>query len=320
MSDSNSGPEVPEVDNDIDVPAAPTGDSESTDTTSESGDNDGVTLNKQDVWKDLEGKTKAGAELAKKTGVEAYAKGVLKDQLVEKAMLIEDDMNVEGTEAYKLNFVWNELTPEGRSEFLKGNSLIWKMLAMAKANTLPMLEMAENTWHFFKRKTYNPENLDIGDFTPAVVQMYCSLGLLECSEEEAKSIDEMAAKGLKVAATGAKVLGWIALAIPTLEPLKPVLDTAGKAAGLAALPAEWAAKLMPEVRAEVKRKSVEVQAERVKQHNAAGQDLGKEVPIAAQGPMDYAKEQMPANASLGEAPKAPVAPANNPVVGESKAA
>ncbi len=287
MSDSNSGPEV---DNDIDVPAAPTGDSESTDTTSESGDNDDVTLNKQDVWKDLEGKTKAGAELAKKTGAEAYAKDVIKNQLVGKAMAIEADMNVEGTEAWKLNYVWNELTPEGRSEFLKGNSLIWKMLAMAKANTLPMLEMAENTWHFFKRKTYKPENLDIGDFTPAVVQMYCSLGLLECSEEEAKSIDEMAAKGLKVAATGAKVLGWIALAIPTLEPLKPVLDTVGKGAGLAAKPAEWASKLMTEVRAEVKRQSVEVQAARMAQHNAEAEAVGPEVTMKPTGPMDDQKE------------------------------
>lgn len=288
MSDNSQGPEV--EDDVIDEPEATSDNSHGAE--SPEPDNDEVVLDEKegDVWEGLEKKTKEGAELAKKTGIEAYAKETIKNQLVGKAMAIEADMNVEGTEAWKLNFVWNELTPEGRAEFLKGNGLLWKMLVATKNNLLPMVNIAQNCWGYFKRKTYDAKNLSIGDFKPETIQMYCSLGLLECSEEEAKAIDGMAAKGLKIAAKGAKVLKWISLAVPAAEEFEPVFATAEKAAGLAAKPAEWAAALMPEVRNEVKRRSLEVQAARMSQHNYAVEDMGPEVPMAANGPMDEEKK------------------------------
>lgn len=287
MHDDSQGPEsVP----DIDIPES------SADTPNEAPethDNDEVVLAKEegDVWQGLEKNTKEGAEFAKKIGAETFARQMVKDQLIRKAMDVEASMHEEGSEPWKLNCVWNELTPEGRTAFLNGNSLLWKLLAMVKTNLLPMVDIAENCWHFFKRKTYKPENLDIGDFKPEIVQMYCSLGLLECSEEEAKAIDTMAAKGLKVGAKAAKVLGWIALAIPGLEEVEPALKTLEKGAALAAKPAEWGAELMPEVRSEVKRQSVEVQKTRMEEHNKAGEDLEGDVNLPPVGPMDEAKAE-----------------------------
>lgn len=288
MVNDHTGPET--EDNDIDVSGVPSGDSNGSESHDVQGDHDDVTLDGKDPWKDLEGKAKAGVHLAEKTGALAYTEEVIKTQLVDAAMKIEGDMNTEGTEAYKLNYVWNELTPEGRSAFLAGNSLLWKVLKMAGKNAIPMLSIAQEAWGFFKRKTYKAQDLAISDFTPETVQVYCALGLLECSEAEAKQIDEMAAKALKVGAKGAKVLSLVALAIPGAEEFSPVFDKMAKGATLAEKPAEWAAKLMPQIRNEVKRRSVEVQATRMAQHNIAAADMGPEVPMAANGPMDDVKE------------------------------
>lgn len=289
MSDSQGSPEV---DNDIDVPAVEDPhDSASED--SEGADNDEVTLDNKDVWDSLEKKTKAGAELAKKTGIEGWAKRTLQDQLVEKAMLIEEEMNKEGTDAYNIRYVWNEvLTPEGRSEFLKGNGLVMKVLTMLFTNLLPMVGMAFEGMHFINRTVnkHHPEKLSLKDFKPETIQIYCSLGLLECNEAEAKEVDQMAAKGLKLAANGAKVLKWASLLIPVAEELEPAFSTGEKGAKLLSKPAEWAGDLMPAVRSEVKRRSVEVDKARMEEHNKAGEDLGKEVPLTPKGPMDEAKK------------------------------
>lgn len=289
MSDNSHGSEV--ADDVLDVPESTPSDTHGAE--SPEPDNDEVVLDEKegDVWKDLESKTKAGAELAKKTGALAYAENTIQTQLIERAMAIEEDMNKEGTEANKLKYVWEEaLTPEGRSEFLKGNTLIWKIFEAAKNGVLPMVNIAENVMHFFKRKTFDAKNLSITDFKPETIQIYCSLGLLECSEEEAKSIDEMAAKGLKIAAKGAKVLSWIALAIPAAEEFSPVLDKVAKGAAIIEKPAEWAANLMPGVRSEVKRRSVEVLQEQMAQHNEVGADVQPQVIIPANGPMDEQKK------------------------------
>jgi len=291
MTDSHGSPEAdsegPDVDLEIDLPEVPVEDSDG----SGEADNDDVELNGEDPWKGLEEKSKKTAEVAEKTGVLKVTEDVIKAQLVSSAMKIEGDMNTPGTEANKLRTVWNELTPEGQSEFLKGNSMIWKVLEVAIASPMAPITVMETAWKFFKRKAFSAENLKVSDFKPEKVQMYCSLGVLECSDEDAKNIDQMAAKSLKVIANTAKVAKWVAMVIPGAQEFSPVLDKAGKGAGLLEKPAEWAGNLMPEVRREVKRQSVEVEKARMEQHNQAAEDV-PEAQIPANGPMDDVK---PAN-------------------------
>lgn len=288
MSDNSHGPEV--EDDVIDVPESTPSDTHGAE--SPEPDNDEVVLDEKggDVWKDLESKTKAGAELAKKTGALAYVETTIQTNLIEKAMLIEKEMNVEGTEAAKLKHVWEDvLTPEGRTAYLEGNSLLWKILAGLARGSFPLVNIAIEGMHFFNRKF--SELPAISNFQPETVQMYCSLGLFECSEEEAKNIDGMASKGLKIAAKGAKALSWVALAIPAAEEFSPVLDKVAKGAAIIEKPAEWAANLMPGVRSEVKRRSVEVLQEQMAQHNEVGADVQPQVIIPANGPMDEEKKK-----------------------------
>lgn len=292
MTDAHTGPEMdsegPDVEIDVhEVPET----ADSTGTEASEADNDDVELNGENPWKDIEKNSKKAAEMAEKTGVLKVTEDVIKAQLVSSAMKIEGDMNTPGTEANKLRTVWNALTKEEKSEALEIEDVKWTIFKKALLDpVMTPVNMVGDAGHYIKRKLFSPENLDIKDFNPQKIKMYCSLGLLECSEEDAKAIDQMAANNLKVIAKAANVAKWVALVIPPAEEFVPVIDKAGKAAAILQKPAEWAGNLMPDVRREVKRQSLAVEIKEFESHNNVAEDLSPEVIIPANSPMDGAED------------------------------
>lgn len=270
MNTDPTGPEredEPDID-DRDLPA-PEGGEPST----EDSERGGVDETLEGVELEAVDKLKAAQTVAEKLAASGLIFGRARETLKARALTFRKRMELKPDSPYGLLMgLWNELTDEGKEAFLKGHTFVKDVLR--KAFTPTPFTIAVEFRNFFHRQVLPSHFLKLRHFNPQEVRALVALGVLDCPEAMAHSIDGDAVRFLKIMNLGGKVAEF--LPVPGAAEAGAVVSGVAK---LGSVPAHWAEKLLPQVRVEVRAEIQAVNAAQAREHTAMAGGLNPPIEL-----------------------------------------
>ena len=220
--------------------------------------------------KEMQDRLSLAQTAAEKLGVVEWAKEKTVAVLKDHALSIYREAQEKPSSRYgKLLAVWNELTDEGREEFLNNHTFL-KDMAWGAVTPIAV-SVPQSMYRFFKRNTLPASWLDLKDFNdPQEVRKLIALGVLEYPEEKVLKIDQDANHTLKVF----KVLAPLAVLIPEAGPA--IAEGIEEGAGIAAPVAQLAEQILPKVRVEVRKEIQTIAVARKEKHDEVATADGPE--------------------------------------------
>lgn len=169
--------------------------------------------------------------------------------------------------------LWEELSDEGRQAYIKNKTSFWHSVRGAITPTL--FKVGGTIYTEGKVRILPQSWLDVEDFDDKEVKTLLALGALECPPSVQAAIDHELSGGLNKLEWLLKVLPFIAPeAAPELEGVAKVLDY-----GVHGV--KFLEEQLPAVRAEVKRRKMEVVAEVSQEHEAVAKDVNPPLDLKA---------------------------------------
>lgn len=269
-TDDPTGPEreaMPDID-DRDAPAP-----EENEPVPEDSEGTDVNETLEEVELEAVDKLKTATTVAEKMAASEFIFARARETLKAKALELRKKMEAEPDSPYGLLMgLWNELNDKGKERFLNDHTFLKDVLR--KAVTPTPITLGLEFRNFFHRQVLPTRFLQLKHFNPQEVRALVALGVLDCPEALAHTIDGDAVRFLKIMNLGGKVMEF--LPVPGAEEAGVVVAGVAK---LGSVPAHWAERLLPQVRTEVRSEIEMVPATLAGEHKAMGRGLNPPIKL-----------------------------------------